>query len=194
MTYLFATNNPNKVKEIKAIFEHAKLSLISLSDLGLFFEPTETGATFEENAIQKATKTLEFLQENGHANIAVLSDDSGLCVDAMGGEPGVDSANFMGRETPYEVRNTHIISQLDKDRAARFVCVIACAFQNGKILTTEGMIHGEIAHQPSGSGGFGYDPIFYVPSYGKTMANLTAAEKNAISHRGIALTKMMEQL
>jgi len=194
MIYLFATNNPNKVKEIKAIFEQAKLSLISLSDLGLFFEPTETGSTFEENAIQKATKTLAFLRENNHGNIAVLSDDSGLCVNAMRGEPGVDSANFMGRDTPYEVRNRHIISQLDKDRAARFVCVIACAFPNGKILTTEGIVHGEIASQPSGSGGFGYDPIFHVPSYGKTMADLTAGEKNAISHRGIALTKMIAQL
>jgi len=196
MTTLFATNNPGKVEEILAIFEGTGLKLISLSDLGLFFEPTETGATFEENAIQKATKTLAFLRENGYNDVAVLADDSGLCIEALNGEPGVDSANFMGRETPYAVRNAHLIQQLTNtsNRNAKFVSVIACAYPNGEIATTSGEIHGEIAHAPSGTGGMGYDPIFYVPEYGKTTAELTMEEKNKISHRGKALGLMIRKL
>jgi len=196
MRLLLATNNPGKVKEIKPIFTKAPArELISLADLGLFFEPAETGDTFEANAIQKATETLAFLRENGYDDITVLADDSGLCIDAMDGEPGVDSANFMGRETPYEVRNAYIISQLEnKTRDAKFMCVIACAYPNGEIATVTGAVHGEITHEPAGEGGFGYDPIFYVPDYGKTMAELTPEEKNAISHRGQALTRMIELL
>ena len=196
MTILFATNNPGKVKEIQAVFEGTGLDVISLSDLGLFFEPTETGATFEENAIQKATKTLEFLRENGYNDVTVLADDSGLCIEALDGEPGVDSANFMGRETPYEVRNAHLIKQLANapNRNTKFACVIACAYPNGEIITTTGEIHGQIAHSPSGTGGMGYDPIFYVPEYGKTAAELTMEEKNRISHRGKALGLMIRKL
>ena len=196
MTYLFATNNPGKVKEIQAVFNAAGLKMVTLGELGLFFEPTETGTTFEENAIQKATKTLEFLRGNGHEDVTVLADDSGLCIDAMGGEPGVDSANFMGRETPYEVRNAHIIQRLQnsQNRGAKFVCVIACAYPNGQIITTKAAIHGEIAHAPAGDGGFGFDPIFYVPEYGKTSAQLTMEEKNQISHRGKALALMIRKL
>ncbi|MCL2286443.1 MAG: RdgB/HAM1 family non-canonical purine NTP pyrophosphatase [Firmicutes bacterium] len=196
MIYLFATNNPGKVKEIQAVFNAAGLKMVTLGELGLFFEPTETGSTFEENAIQKAVKTSEFLGKNGHENVVVLADDSGLCIDAMGGAPGVDSANFMGRETPYEVRNAHIIKELQNsgNRVAKFVCVIACAFPNGQIITTEAAIHGEIAHAPSGEGGFGFDPIFYIPEYGKTSAELTMEEKNKISHRGKALALMIRKL
>jgi len=196
MTTLFATNNPGKVKEIQAVFEGTELQLISLSDLGLFFEPTETGATFEENAIQKATKTLAFLRENGYNDVTVLADDSGLCIEALDGQPGVDSANYMGRETPYEVRNAHIIELLSgaSNRNAKFVGVIACAFPDGGIMTTKGEIHGQIAHAPSGTGGMGYDPIFYVPEYSKTAAELTMKEKNKISHRGQALGLMIRKL
>ena len=196
MKYLFATNNPGKVKEIQAVFESTAFDVISLSGLGLFYEPTETGDTFEENAIQKATKTLNFLRENGYSNIAVLADDSGLCIEALNGEPGVDSANFMGRETPYEIRNAHLIAQLANapNRKAKFVSIIACAYPNGEIITTKGEIHGEIAHTPSGTGGMGYDPIFYVPEYGKTTAELSMEEKNKISHRGKALGLMIRKL
>jgi len=197
MKYLFATNNKNKVKELKLSL--AGLEIISLAELGLFFEPAETGSTFEENAIQKVTETARFLKENGHdpqkENIAVLSDDSGLCVDFMGGLPGVDSANFMGRETPYEIRNNHIISKLngvlEHERTARFVCIIACLFPNGEIKTTKGVIEGLITHEIKGENGFGYDPIFYVPKYGKTTAEINPEEKNKISHRGMALKEMV---
>lgn len=201
MKYLFATNNPDKVSEIKAILGEAGLEVISLADLGLSFEPTETGQTFKENAGQKARKTAQFLQENGHNNIAVLSDDSGLCIDAMDGEPGVDSANFMGRETPYNIRNQYIINQMlnvpDEKRTARFVCVIYCLMppqEGGNIITTTGEVEGMIAHGPRGSNGFGYDPIFLVKEYGKTTAELTAEEKNKISHRGKALRLMVREL
>ena len=196
MTYLFATNNPGKVKEIQVAFEGTGFKFISLSDLGLFFEPTETGDTFEENAIQKATKTLDFLRENGYNDVTVLADDSGLCIEALDGEPGVDSANFMGRETPYAVRNAHIVAQLTNapNRNAKFVGVIACAAQSGEIITTKGEIHGTIAYAPSGTGGMGYDPIFFIPEYGKTAAELTMEEKNKISHRGKALRLMIRKL
>ena len=198
MRFLFATNNPGKVKEIKAIFEAAGLDFLSLADLGLSFEPTETGSSFEENAIQKATKTIKFLCENGvEQDIAVLSDDSGLCIDSLGGIPGVDSANFMGRETPYSVRNNHIVdilSDMPKTmRIARFTCVIACVWPDGRMQTTKGSIEGLIT-PPQGDSGFGYDPIFFVPEFGKTMAMLTQEEKNSISHRGRALGEMIKLL
>jgi len=196
MKYLFATNNPGKIKEIKTIFEAIGLEVITLSDLGLSFEPDEDGDTFEENAMQKAVETADFIFDNGLDDIAVLADDSGLCVTALNGEPGVDSANFMGRETPYEVRNAHIVNELANaaDRSAKFMCVIACAFPNGVLLTTEGEVVGEIAAKPDGIGGFGYDPIFFLPDKGKTMAQLSASEKNDISHRGAALSLMLEAL
>ena len=194
--FIFATNNPGKVKEIKPLFESAGFELKSLADLGLSFEPEETGDTFLENAMIKAVETLEFLQQHGHDGFAVLADDSGLCINALGGQPGVDSANFMGRETPYEVRNSWIVQQLAQgsDRAAKFKCVIACAFDDGVVLSTEGEVHGEIAQTPAGEGGFGYDPVFYLPEYGKTMAELPLEEKNKISHRGLALKLMLEAL
>ena len=197
MTFVLATNNPGKVEEVQAVFEKSGLSkLISLADLGLFFEPAETGTTFEENAIQKAAETLEFLRKNGHDNMAVLADDSGLCINALNDKPGVDSANFMGRETPYKIRNAHILSLLSNEpnRTAYFMCVIACAFPDGKIITTEGVIWGEIAHAPAGGGGFGYDPIFHISEYGKTSAELSIEEKNKISHRGKALDLMIRKL
>ena len=194
--FLFATNNPGKVKEIQAVFKGTGIEITSLAHLNLFYEPPETGNTFEANATQKATMTRDFLRENGITNLPVLADDSGLCIDALGGEPGVDSANFMGRETPYDVRNTHLIEALKdaKNRAARFVCVIACAFPDGSITTTTAAMEGEIAHAPVGAGGFGYDPIFYLPEYGKTSAELTLEEKNKISHRGQALALMIRKL
>ena len=196
MKYLFATNNQGKIKEIKAIFKATGLELITLSDLGLSFEPEENGDSFEENAMQKAVETTDFLFDNGFDDIAVLADDSGLCITALNGEPGVDSANYMGRETPYETRNAHIINELANaaDRSAKFVCVIACAFPSGVMLTTRGEIVGEIAATPSGTDGFGYDPIFFLPEKGKTMAELFASEKNKISHRGAALKLMIEAI
>lgn len=197
MRYLLATNNPGKVIEIKALFERYDLKFTSLSELGFFLEPTEDGTTFTDNAIIKATETSNFLRNNGYSDIAVIADDSGLCIDALDGEPGVDSANFMGRETPYEIRNAHIIDKvnsMNSTRTARFVCVIACVFPCGKVVTTEGVMNGEIAKMQIGANGFGYDPIFYVPSLGKTTAELTIEQKAKISHRAKALSLMIDML
>jgi len=193
MKLLLATNNPAKVVEVQKIMEDAKI--FSLADLGLFYEPAETGDTFEENAIQKAAQTQNFLNERGHKDYTVLADDSGLVIPALGGLPGVDSANYMGRETPYPIRNAHIISLLEGEinREAHFVCVIACAFPSGEVVTSRAEIHGQISHQIKGEGGFGYDPIFFLPEYNKTSAELKLDEKNKISHRGLALKKMMDK-
>ena len=193
MKYLLATNNPDKVTEIESIFATHGLEITSLAKLGLFFEAQEPWDTFEQNAMEKATQTQKYLQSNGYRDIAVIADDSGLMIDVLGGIPGVDSANYMGRETPYDVRNQNLIGQVDKfnNRVARFVCVIACVYPCGKQLATTGEIVGEIARTPQGDNGFGYDPIFYIPMLGKTTAQLSAGEKNRISHRGKALAKMI---
>ena len=133
ISYLLATNNQGKVHELKALFEKTGLKLNSLAELGLFLEPEETGTSFTENALIKATQTLALLKAHGHHHIAVIADDSGLCIQALNGEPGVDSANFMGRETPYEIRNQYLIDSLkNSPRQAYFACVIACVFPCGK--------------------------------------------------------------
>ena len=193
MKIIIATQNQGKAREIRALFSPPDWAVSSLRDEGYTDEVDETGATFMENA---AIKAREWAKRFKNTGAAVLADDSGLMIDALNGEPGVDSANFMGRETPYEVRNAHIISKLANaaDRSAKFVCVIACAFPSGVMLTTEGEIVGEIAAETGGTGGFGYDPIFFLPEMGKTMAELSPSEKNKISHRGMALTQMIEAI
>ena len=199
MIYLLATNNPNKAKEIRPIFEAAGLELVTLADLGLFFEAGEDGGTFAENAWQKARGTAAFLQKHvSPFNIAVLADDSGLVIDALGGEPGVDSALYMGRDTPYAEKCQSILARLadvpDSRRTARFMCALVCIFPDGATLTAEGTIEGRISHEAMGEGGFGYDPIFYYPPYNKTLAELTQDEKNHISHRGQAIQHMIGQI
>ncbi|MCL1862997.1 MAG: RdgB/HAM1 family non-canonical purine NTP pyrophosphatase [Defluviitaleaceae bacterium] len=193
---IFATNNINKANELSEMLRTEGVIVNTLSDLGLIFVPEENGDTFEANALQKALETQTFLKSNGYENEIVIADDSGLVVDAMDGKPGVDSALFMGRDTPYEIRNAEIIRLLaDKqNRAARFVCVIACAMPTGETFTTMGVVEGEIAYIAQGKNGFGYDPIFFVPNLGKTTAELSSEEKNKISHRGIALRAMVDKL
>ncbi|MCL2405516.1 MAG: non-canonical purine NTP pyrophosphatase [Defluviitaleaceae bacterium] len=210
--YLLATNNPNKAKEIKPMFDAAGLTLITLADLGLHFEAGEDGNSFTANATQKAMETAAFIRSGAAAisplpivskpggqlscsDIAVLADDSGLVIDMLGGEPGVDSALYLGRDTPYTQKCQDLITRLDgvsnNKRTARFVCMLVCIMPDGTQLLAEGTIEGRIAHAMYGEGGFGYDPIFYYPPYGKTMAELTQDEKNLISHRGQAITKMI---
>lgn len=194
-TCVFATNNPAKAREIKSMLQSEGVEMLALSDLGLVLVPDETGGTFEENARIKARETAALLKARGH-EYNVLADDSGLSIDAFGGRPGVDSANFLGAETPYPARCQKILQMLENEsnRAARFTCVIACAFPDGRILTARADIEGEIAREMHGSEGFGYDPIFFLPEFGKTAAQLSAEEKNRISHRGLALRKMIELL
>ena len=150
------------------------------------------GKTFEENAIIKAKAVAAACGE------LVLADDSGLVIDYLNGEPGIYSARYLGEDTSYSIKNAHLIQKLegvpDDQRTARFVCVIAAAFPEGEVLTTYGEIEGRIGYQEKGTNGFGYDPIFYLPAYGKTTAELSKREKNNISHRGEALRRMKEEL
>ena len=194
--YIFATNNPGKAKEIAVVFNDAGLELYSLADLGLTLSPNETGRTYEENAIIKATETAAFLQTRGYKGITVFADDSGFEVDAFDGLPGVDSALYMGAETPCNVRNAEIIKLLEgnENRAAKFITVIACILPCGEILTTRGELSGTVSHEPRGAAGFGYDPILYIPALEKTVAELTTEQKNSISHRVKAFAVMLKIL
>jgi XTP/dITP diphosphohydrolase len=190
---IFATSNEGKMKEIREILGDMDIELLSLKDAGLKPEIEENGATFEENAIIKAKEVMKMTGE------IVLADDSGLEVDFMDKAPGVYSARFMGEDTSYEIKNQYIIDRLaaakEEERSARFVCVIACAFPDGTVTTCRETVEGLIAKQiSSGSTGFGYDPIFYVSEFGCTMSDMTAEQKNAISHRGKALRAMKEIL
>ena len=191
MIYVLATNNPGKAKEIKPLFEAAGLTLVTLADLGVKFEAREDGETFFDNAMQKARETAGFLKEQ----VAVLADDSGLVIDALDGAPGVHSALFMGRDTPYPIRCQAILDKLahvpDENRTARFVCTLVCLMPDDSFLTAEGTVEGRIAYKMYGDGGFGYDPIFFYPPYNKTLAQLTHDEKNQVSHRGQAIQKMI---
>ena len=185
---IFATGNAGKMKEIREILGRPGLTILSQKEAGITSDAEENGTTFEANALIKARAVA------AQTDALVLADDSGLEVDAMDKAPGIYSARFMGEDTSYEIKNQAIIDRLagleGSARSARFRCVIAAVFPDGTEAVTEGTIEGEIAHAPSGSGGFGYDPIFYLPEKGKTTADLTAEEKNAISHRGIALSRM----
>jgi XTP/dITP diphosphohydrolase len=189
---IFATSNEGKMKEIREILKDLDIELFSLKDAGLNPDIEENGSTFEENAIIKAKSVMEMTGE------IVLADDSGLEVDYLDKAPGVYSARFMGEDTPYTIKNQYIIDRLknaaEKERSARFVCVIACAFPDGVILTRRGTIEGVIAKKISGAHGFGYDPIFYVPEYGCTTAEMLPEQKNEISHRGKALRAIKEDI
>ncbi len=187
---IFATSNEGKMKEIRAILKELDVELLSLKDAGLSPEIEENGKTFEENAIIKARAVSDLTGE------VVLADDSGIEVDYLDKAPGVYSARFLGEDTSYAIKNQYIIDKLSgvegEARSARFVCVIACAFPEGEIITRRGTIEGIVAEQISGVHGFGYDPIFYVPEYGCTTAEMSPEQKNEISHRGKALRAMKE--
>ncbi len=189
---IFATGNQGKMREIKQIMEDMDVEVVSMKEAGIFADIEENGTTFEENALIKARAIAN------EANAIVLADDSGLEIDFLDKAPGVLSARYMGEDTPYEVKNAHILELLKevqgKARSARFVCAIAAVFPDGREFTTYATIEGEIAHKSAGENGFGYDPIFFVPEFGKTTAELSPDEKNKISHRGKALTMMKEIL
>ncbi len=189
---VFATGNQGKMKEIREIMQDLGVEVVSLKDINLDVDIEENGATFEENAIIKAKTIMELTGE------MVMADDSGLEVDYLNKAPGVYSARYLGEDTPYTIKNNHIIKELEgvegNDRSARFVSVIACVFPNGDTITTRGTIEGLVGYEEKGENGFGYDPIFYVPECGCTTAELSLEEKNKISHRGKALEMMKEEL
>ncbi len=192
MKILFATGNADKMREIREILEGTGIEAVSLKEAGVSLEVEENGATFEENALIKARACMELTGE------VALADDSGLEVDAMGREPGVHSARYMGRDTSYHIKNKSIIDRLEgkegEERSARFVCAIAAAFPDGRVLTTRGTMEGRIAYEERGENGFGYDPIFYLPEYGCCSAELPPEKKNELSHRGRALRAMKDRL
>lgn len=195
---IFATGNAGKMKEIRMILadlviQGEPVEVFSMKEAGLTADIVEDGQSFQENAIIKAKAVAACAK-----GAIVLADDSGLEIDYLNKEPGIYSARYMGEETPYHVKNTYLISRLDgvpdEKRTARFVCAIACVLPDGRVLSTEATIEGRIGYEEKGTNGFGYDPIFQVPEYGKSTAELTEEEKNEISHRGKALRAMKEQL
>jgi XTP/dITP diphosphohydrolase len=199
MKIIFATGNQDKMREIREILGGLNMEIISMKEAGINMEIEENGATFTENARIKATAVAQELQDsNRQEGVIVLADDSGLEVDYLNKEPGIYSARYLGKDTSYTVKNTKIIERLqgvpDEKRTARFVCAIAAVLPDGTILSVSRSMEGIIAHEILGENGFGYDPIFFLPEYGKTSAELTEREKNEISHRGKALRAMEQML
>ena len=183
---MIATSNAHKVEEFREMLEPLGIQVRSLLDLEEKVEIEETGTTFAENAMIKALSVHERL------GIPVISDDSGLEVDAMDKAPGVYSARFLGYDTPYEEKNQYIMDQVKgKTRTARYVCAIAYVEEDGAGHVFTGVVEGEIADHARGEKGCGYDPIFYYPPYGATLAEVSEEKKNAISHRGRALAQLI---
>jgi XTP/dITP diphosphohydrolase len=190
---VLASGNPGKIREIGALLAPLAIEVVPQSDLGIS-EAQEPYETFLENALAKARHA------SRAAGLPALADDSGLSVDALGGAPGVHSAYYAGREGDREARdarnNAKLLQNLRNDRRAHYTCVIVLVKrpEDSKPLVAEGMWHGEIALAPRGTNGFGYDPLFVIKELKKTAAELDPAEKNLISHRGIALAKLLELL
>lgn len=189
---VFATGNAGKIKEIRMIMEDTGLEVVSMKDAGIQLDIEENGQSYEENALIKARAVAAYTKD------IVMADDSGLEIDALNKEPGIYSARYLGEDTPYSVKNANLIQRLegaaDDARTARFVCAIAAVLPDGRELTTRATIEGRIGYEEKGQNGFGYDPIFFVPQFGKTTAELTGEEKNQVSHRGKALELMKEEL
>ena len=190
---IFATGNENKMREIRQILGSDSIEIQSLKEAGLVCDAVEDGATFAENALIKARNVAAKAP-----GAIVMADDSGLEIDALGGEPGIYSARYMGEDTSYDIKNRELIHRLegvpDESRTARFRCVIAAVLPDGNELTADGAIEGQIGYEQRGKNGFGYDPIFYIENMTVSTAELDPDAKNAISHRGRALRKMKELL
>ena len=189
---IFATGNQGKVKEIQMILADMGRRVLSMKEAGIEIAIDENGSTYEENALTKARAVAAL------TDCLVMADDSGLEIDYLHGEPGIYSARYLGEDTPYSVKNAVILERLagvpQEKRTARFVCAIAAVLPDKTELTVRAAIEGLIAWEEKGSHGFGYDPIFFVPEFGKTTAQLTEEEKNKVSHRGRALEQMKEEI
>ncbi len=198
MKIVFATGNKNKMKEIRKILGGLGMEIQSMAEAGVDDDVEENGSSFAENSMIKARAVASELKAKGDEDCIVLADDSGLEIDYFNGEPGIYSARYMGHDTPYSEKNAAIIERLsgvkDEDRTARFVCAISAVLPDGKELSTLGKMEGRIGYEIAGENGFGYDPIFFLPEYGKTSAEISEDEKNAISHRGKALRSMAKLL
>ncbi len=196
---IFATGNQGKLREIRAILGDYEAEVISMKEAGLELEIEENGTTFEENALIKARAVADALAAREEAQTCVvMADDSGLEIDCLNGDPGVYSARYLGEDTPFDVKSRDFLRRMadvpEEDRDARFVCAIAAIFPDGEAVTTSGVVEGRIGYELRGDNGFGYDPIFYLPEYGRTAAELSDEEKNKISHRSRALGLMKEEL
>lgn len=189
---IFATGNAGKMREIRQIMADMPLEIKSMKEAGVSVDIVEDGKTFEENALIKA-RAIHALTGG-----IVLADDSGLVVDYMDGMPGIYSSRFMGEDTSYDIKNKAIIDALEKaegeERSARFVCAIAAVLPDGSERVVRAAMEGRIGYEIAGENGFGYDPIFFLPGYGMTSAEISPEEKNKISHRGKALRLMREEL
>lgn len=189
---IFATGNAGKIREINAIMADTGMEVVSMKDAGIQIDVEENGKTYEENALIKARAAAAVSED------IVMADDSGLEIDYLNGEPGIYSARYLGENTSYRIKNADLVSRLegvpDEKRTARFVCAIAAVLPDGRELTVRAAIEGRIGYEEKGANGFGYDPIFYVPEFQKTTAELTETEKNEVSHRGKALRLMKEEL
>lgn len=191
-TIVFATGNEGKMREIRQILEGMDVEILSMKQVGITADIIEDGTTFMENAVIKARAVA------AKTDHIVIADDSGLEIDYLNKEPGIYSARYLGEDTSYDIKNAALLERMegvtDEKRTARFVCAMAAVLPGGELVTTQGVIEGRIAYRIEGENGFGYDPIFYLPEYGCTSAQISEAEKNAISHRGRALQKMRAEL
>ena len=191
MKIILATNNKNKLREMREITSGLDIEIISQSDAGISIDPEETGSTFAENAYIKAKAALDA------SGLPAIADDSGLCVDALGGEPGVYSARYgPGKNATDRDKYMYLLDKLkgENNRKARFVCSVCCLFPNGDRLSAEDSLEGSIQYEPTGTNGFGYDPVFVPDGYTRSNAELTPEEKNAISHRGKATRAIVLKL
>ena len=193
MKVILASNNANKLREMQQILSPLGWEILRQKDVGLHLEPDENGETFEENSLIKAEAMMKA------SGLPAIADDSGVEVDALDGAPGVHSARYGGESCPDDkARNRYLLRNMEKvpegRRGARFVSVITMACPDGTVISARGELPGEILRQEQGDGGFGYDPLFYIPSEGCTMAELTAERKNEISHRAVALRNFVEKL
>ena len=190
---IFATKNNHKMKEIREILDGLGYEILSMKEAGVDIEVVEDGTTFEENALIKSRTIRDFVKD-----AIVLSDDSGLEVDYLHGQPGIYSARRMGEDTSYDIKNQKLLDLLEgepeEDRTARFVCALAAAFPDGTDKVVRGTIEGIVGYASAGENGFGYDPIFFVPEYKCTTAEMTPEQKNEISHRGKALRMISQYL
>lgn len=192
MELILASNNQGKLREIQAILEPYGIKVRTAAQAGFTEDIEETGKTFEENARLKALTVARAL------NLPALADDSGLVVEALGGEPGVYSARYSGPGATDKSNNAKLLDAMEgappEKRAAAFMCVMVCCKPGGESIMAQGRFQGRIAEQPAGQSGFGYDPLFEIPDLGRTAAQLSPEEKNAISHRGKALADLMKRL
>lgn len=198
-TIIFATGNKNKMIEIRMILADLGCKILSQKEAGIQADVVEDGQTFEENALIKATTIADIARKMPeYKNAVVLADDSGLEIDALNKEPGIYSARYMGEDTSYDIKNQALIDRLegvpDEKRTARFVCAIAAALPDGSTEVVRGTMEGRIGYEITGENGFGYDPIFYLPQFGCSSAELEPEKKNELSHRGEGFRKMRKVL